>query len=160
MVGAEPQDVGHETSDGVEKATSAHVIATSHWREHEQRWQRWQDGENPVTSPPFLGCSAGAAREKASCSAALVMSAIAHLLIALVRTYQITLSPFLGKVCRFEPSCSRYTVACLAAHGAMRGSLLSVKRLCKCHPFHPGGLDPPPPPNEKRGGTPVVHKAA
>jgi putative membrane protein insertion efficiency factor len=72
------------------------------------------------------------------------MSVIAHLLIALVRVYQITISPLLGKVCRFEPSCSRYAVACLQNHGAMRGSLLSVKRLCKCHPFHPGGFDPPP----------------
>jgi len=70
---------------------------------------------------------------------------IAKILIALVRLYQIVLSPFLGKVCRFEPSCSRYAIACLAGHGAARGSLLSVKRLCKCHPFHPGGVDLPPP---------------
>jgi putative membrane protein insertion efficiency factor len=69
---------------------------------------------------------------------------IARLLIALVRAYQVVFSPWLGKVCRFEPSCSRYAVACLEAHGAMRGSLLSVRRLCKCHPFHPGGFDPPP----------------
>ena len=73
------------------------------------------------------------------------VSVVARILVALVRVYQLTLSPFLGKVCRFEPSCSRYAVACLEAHGAMRGSLLSVRRLCKCHPFHPGGFDPPPP---------------
>lgn len=65
-------------------------------------------------------------------------------LIAFVRAYQWLLSPLLGRVCRFEPSCSRYAVACLETHGAARGSLLSVKRLCKCHPFHPGGFDPPP----------------
>jgi putative membrane protein insertion efficiency factor len=70
---------------------------------------------------------------------------IAQLLIWMVRLYQIILSPFLGRVCRFEPSCSRYAVACLEGHGALRGSLLSVKRLCKCHPFHPGGVDLPPP---------------
>jgi putative membrane protein insertion efficiency factor len=70
---------------------------------------------------------------------------IARLLIMFVRLYQRTLSPFLGNVCRFEPSCSRYAVACLEAHGALRGSLLSIGRLCKCHPFHPGGYDPPPP---------------
>ncbi len=70
---------------------------------------------------------------------------VARLLIALVRLYQLTVSPYLGRVCRFEPSCSRYAVACLQAHGAARGSLLSVKRLCKCHPLHPGGYDPPPP---------------
>ncbi len=69
----------------------------------------------------------------------------ARLLIALVRLYRGTLSPFLGNVCRFEPSCSRYAIACLEGHGALRGSLLSIARLCKCHPFHPGGFDPPPP---------------
>lgn len=69
----------------------------------------------------------------------------ARILIAFVRLYQVLVSPLLGRVCRFEPSCSRYAVACLEGHGALRGSLLSVKRLCKCHPFHPGGYDPPPP---------------
>jgi hypothetical protein len=67
-----------------------------------------------------------------------------RLLVGLVRLYQAIVSPWLGRVCRFEPSCSRYAVACLEAHGAARGSLLSLKRLCKCHPFHPGGYDPPP----------------
>jgi putative membrane protein insertion efficiency factor len=70
---------------------------------------------------------------------------IATLLIDLIRLYQRVISPLFGRVCRFEPSCSRYAVACLEAHGAARGSLLSVVRLCKCHPFHPGGYDPPPP---------------
>ena len=51
----------------------------------------------------------------------------------------------LAPSCRFEPSCSRYAEACLQAHGAGRGSLLSLIRLCKCHPFHPGGIDLPPP---------------
>jgi hypothetical protein len=69
---------------------------------------------------------------------------IARILIAIIRLYQRTLSPLLGNVCRFEPSCSRYAVLCLEMHGAARGSLLSVVRLCKCCPFHPGGFDPPP----------------
>jgi putative membrane protein insertion efficiency factor len=69
---------------------------------------------------------------------------VARLLLLLIRAYQRVLSPLLGNVCRFEPSCSRYAVACIESHGAMRGSLLSVVRLCKCHPFHPGGFDPPP----------------
>ncbi len=77
---------------------------------------------------------------------------IARILVALVRVYQRTLSVLLrgalGPMCRFEPSCSAYAVACLEGHGAVRGSLLSVKRLCRCHPFHPGGFDPPPPPRE------------
>jgi len=70
---------------------------------------------------------------------------VAKVLIFLIRIYQRTLSRLLGNVCRFEPSCSRYAVACLENHGALRGSLLSVVRLCKCHPFHPGGIDLPPP---------------
>ncbi|HEX7665207.1 MAG TPA: membrane protein insertion efficiency factor YidD [Polyangiaceae bacterium] len=70
----------------------------------------------------------------------------ARLLLGLIRVYQLTLSKMIGPVCRFEPSCSRYSAACISSHGALRGSLLSVRRLCKCHPFHPGGFDPPPPP--------------
>jgi putative membrane protein insertion efficiency factor len=65
-------------------------------------------------------------------------------LLALIRVYQRTLSPLLGNVCRFEPSCSRYAAACLEGQGLIRGSLLSIWRVCKCHPFHPGGNDPPP----------------
>ncbi|MDP9001164.1 MAG: membrane protein insertion efficiency factor YidD [Myxococcota bacterium] len=71
-------------------------------------------------------------------------------IIALVRLYQRTVSRLLGSVCRFQPSCSHYAVACLEAHGAIRGSLLSIVRLCKCHPFHPGGYDPPPAPTPGR----------
>jgi uncharacterized protein len=81
----------------------------------------------------------------------------ARLFIALVRLYQRLLSPVLnafGPVCRFEPSCSRYAVACLEQHGALRGSLLSIVRLCKCHPFHPGGYDPPPVPGARTSRLP------
>ncbi|MBX3226386.1 MAG: membrane protein insertion efficiency factor YidD [Labilithrix sp.] len=70
---------------------------------------------------------------------------VARCLLALIRFYQLAISPWLGRACRFEPSCSRYAFACIEGHGAARGSLLSVKRLCKCHPFHAGGFDPPPP---------------
>jgi putative membrane protein insertion efficiency factor len=77
---------------------------------------------------------------------------LTNLMIAFVRLYQRLLSPLLGNVCRFEPSCSRYAVACLENHGALRGGLLSVRRLCKCHPFHPGGFDPPPPARRQLAG--------
>lgn len=70
----------------------------------------------------------------------------AHVLIALVRLYQLTLSYFLGGHCRFLPSCSNYALECLKTHGALRGALHSVRRVSRCHPFHPGGYDPPPPP--------------
>src|SRR4051812_8680659 len=68
-----------------------------------------------------------------------------YVLIQLIRLYQRLLSPLVGKVCRFEPSCSAYALICVERHGAVRGTLLSVVRVCKCHPFHPGGYDPPPP---------------
>jgi putative membrane protein insertion efficiency factor len=72
------------------------------------------------------------------------------LLLVVLRVYQRLVSPLLvvlfGPACRFEPSCSKYAAACIRDHGALRGSLLSAKRLCKCHPLHPGGWDPPPPP--------------
>jgi putative membrane protein insertion efficiency factor len=82
----------------------------------------------------------------------------ARLMIALVKLYQRLLSPLLGNVCRFEPSCSRYAVACLETHGAVRGGLLSVVRLCKCHPFHPGGFDPPPLPPRRTPAGPGGHR--
>jgi putative membrane protein insertion efficiency factor len=74
---------------------------------------------------------------------------VAKLLSLLIRIYQLTLSKVLfaifGPVCRFQPSCSAYALECIRLHGALRGSLLSAKRLSKCHPLHPGGYDPPPP---------------
>jgi len=66
------------------------------------------------------------------------------LLLALIRVYQLTLSPMLGARCRFEPSCSRYTAGAITRFGALRGGWLGLKRIGKCHPFHPGGYDPVP----------------
>lgn len=82
---------------------------------------------------------------------------MAALLIWLIGLYQATISRLLGPRCRFEPSCSRYAVACLESHGALRGGLLSLGRLCKCHPFHPGGYDPPPASSAPHRGTPEAH---
>lgn len=67
---------------------------------------------------------------------------ITQLLIFIVRCYRLTVSPFLGLTCRFYPSCSVYMVEALKTYGALKGSWLGVKRLCKCHPWHPGGHDP------------------
>jgi putative membrane protein insertion efficiency factor len=69
---------------------------------------------------------------------------IARLLIALVRLYQRLISPLLPPSCRFYPSCSAYAVEALRRHGALRGTWLTARRLGRCHPFHPGGLDPVP----------------
>ncbi|MBS1130574.1 MAG: hypothetical protein H6R16_1576 [Proteobacteria bacterium] len=67
-----------------------------------------------------------------------------YLLIALVRGYQYAISPFLGRSCRYVPTCSEYMVDAVQKHGAFRGGWLGVKRVCRCHPWHPGGYDPVP----------------
>ena len=71
------------------------------------------------------------------------------LLIALVQLYRWFVSPLLGRNCRFYPSCSSYALEALERHGAVRGSLLATRRICRCHPWNPGGFDPvPEPPHE------------
>jgi putative membrane protein insertion efficiency factor len=67
-----------------------------------------------------------------------------RVLLLLIRGYQRLLSPLLVSVCRFSPSCSSYMATCIERFGATRGVLLGVRRLLRCHPFHPGGIDLPP----------------
>ena len=74
----------------------------------------------------------------------LISSLLAIPLIFLIKQYQRFLSPMLGTSCRFYPTCSTYALQCYQNYGVVTGSLLSIKRLCKCHPFHPGGLDEVP----------------
>lgn len=62
----------------------------------------------------------------------------------LIKFYQKTLSPFLGSSCRFYPTCSHYGYEAISKYGAIRGSWLALKRIGRCNPFHPGGLDPVP----------------
>jgi hypothetical protein len=68
------------------------------------------------------------------------------LLIALVQLYRWFISPLLGQNCRFYPSCSCYAQESLERHGALQGSWLAVRRICRCHPWNPGGFDPVPEP--------------
>ncbi|MBF0155157.1 MAG: membrane protein insertion efficiency factor YidD [Magnetococcales bacterium] len=65
-------------------------------------------------------------------------------LLTLIRGYQLFLSPLLPPRCRFFPSCSDYAREAVGKHGSLRGLSLAVRRLLKCHPFHPGGFDPVP----------------
>jgi putative membrane protein insertion efficiency factor len=64
-------------------------------------------------------------------------------LIALVRLYQSLISPLLGPRCRFHPSCSEYFILAVRKYGVLRGASKGVWRICRCHPWHPGGYDPP-----------------
>jgi putative membrane protein insertion efficiency factor len=64
-------------------------------------------------------------------------------LISAVRAYQFLLSPFLGRMCRFTPSCSHYFIGAVKKYGPWSGTLRGLWRICRCNPFHPGGHDPP-----------------
>jgi hypothetical protein len=80
----------------------------------------------------------------------------------LVRFYQRWISRWLPPMCRFEPTCSEYARQALLGHGFWRGSWLAVRRLCRCHPFHPGGYDPVPPESRaitepEQQGRPLEH---
>lgn len=67
-----------------------------------------------------------------------------RLLLMLLAVYRYTLSPLLGRNCRFFPSCSEYATDAIARHGSIEGSWLTFKRVCRCHPLHAGGYDPVP----------------
>jgi uncharacterized protein len=62
----------------------------------------------------------------------------------IIKIYQIFVSPLKSPCCRFYPSCSNYAYEAITRHGVLQGSYLAVARICRCHPFHPGGIDPVP----------------
>jgi putative membrane protein insertion efficiency factor len=68
-----------------------------------------------------------------------------------IRFYRKFISPLKPPTCRFAPTCSAYALEAIEVHGPVKGSYLAVKRICKCHPFHPGGFDPVPPLRDKAG---------
>ena len=71
------------------------------------------------------------------------LSVVGWLLVKMVLLYQVGISPFLGNNCRFYPTCSEYFILSVRKDGAMRGSLRGMARICRCHPFHSGGIDLP-----------------
>lgn len=72
------------------------------------------------------------------------MNPLQHVLIGLIRAYQLVLSPFIGNQCRFTPTCSWYARDAVERHGAIKGSWMALRRISRCHPWHPGGHDPVP----------------
>ncbi|QIH76501.1 membrane protein insertion efficiency factor YidD [Macrococcoides canis] len=68
-----------------------------------------------------------------------------QLLLGLIKFYRKYISPMTPPACRFHPTCSQYGLEAIETHGAIKGGYLTVKRILKCHPFHPGGFDPVPP---------------
>ena len=78
---------------------------------------------------------------------------MSQLLVWLLRAYQLLLSPMLGQNCRFYPTCSNYSIEAIRTHGAARGSLLALRRVCKCHPWNDSGFDPVPPGRAKHSSS-------
>lgn len=72
------------------------------------------------------------------------MKILSKFLIAIIRFYQIAISPMKGPTCRFQPTCSSYAIEAIKKHGAIKGGYLGIRRILKCHPFHKGGYDPVP----------------
>lgn len=79
---------------------------------------------------------------------------IVALLTLLIKAYRFMVSPLLGTNCRFHPSCSHYAQESITKHGAIYGVYLGIRRLLKCHPWHPGGLDPVPPTSKTNNSHP------
>ena len=82
---------------------------------------------------------------------------VQKILIAIIRAYRYLISPWLGNHCRFHPSCSHYALESLERHGAARGLWLALRRLLRCHPWHPGGYDPVPPTHRSRPASASKH---
>lgn len=76
---------------------------------------------------------------------AALQAALAGVLLAVIGFYRRFISPLKGPTCRFYPSCSAYAVEAIRMHGPGRGVWLAGRRVARCHPFHPGGVDPVPP---------------
>ena len=82
-------------------------------------------------------------------SVAPVLHVAKRLTQAPIHLYRYGISPFIGPVCRYQPTCSAYALEAVTVHGSVRGSWLAVRRLGRCHPWTPGGYDPVPPPSRR-----------
>ncbi|MDO5137809.1 MAG: membrane protein insertion efficiency factor YidD [Oscillospiraceae bacterium] len=75
----------------------------------------------------------------------MISAAVSKILIGIIRLYQLTLSPWIGKSCRYTPTCSQYMIAAIQIHGPVRGVWLGIRRILRCNPFGGWGYDPVPP---------------
>ncbi len=73
-----------------------------------------------------------------------MISVLAKIMLSIIKVYQKVISPLTPPTCRFYPTCSHYGVEAIKRFGAFKGGWLTIKRISKCHPFHPGGMDPVP----------------
>lgn len=71
-------------------------------------------------------------------------AAMKRILLLLIKFYRLCISPLFPPTCRFQPTCSQYALQAIDRFGPLQGSWLTTKRICRCHPFHPGGYDPVP----------------
>lgn len=78
---------------------------------------------------------------------------MSRLVVALIKGYQLLVSPLLGQRCRFYPSCSAYAATAISRYGLLRGGWLAVRRIARCHPWNPGGYDPVPPADDVGSGA-------
>jgi putative membrane protein insertion efficiency factor len=102
-----------------------------------------QDETNHFSARPPAGTLAGT-------TVGALTKAVTRTVALLIRGYRYAISPLFGQHCRFHPSCSAYALAAIESHGLARGGLLALRRLGKCHPWHPGGFDPVPDDNVRK----------
>lgn len=95
--------------------------------------------DDPVMTGARAGTPAGAAAAPSA-----VIRAVRWSATALIRIYQLFISPLFPASCRYTPTCSAYAVEAIERHGVVRGSWLAARRIARCHPFRPGGHDPVP----------------
>ncbi|WP_040507380.1 membrane protein insertion efficiency factor YidD [Gluconobacter morbifer] len=77
----------------------------------------------------------------------IISRAVTALMLSLIDSYKLFISPYLGRNCRFEPGCSTYALQVIRSHGPLRGGWLACRRILRCHPWAKGGIDLPPGPH-------------